>query len=91
MSDAGNLFVRLGQVLLDRESWGDAAVALSAGIAKGELHDAGSANLMLGIAFYHQSQSDEARKYFAEARSGDTSRESAAKWLQLLDKDGESS
>ena len=89
MSTKGTLFVRLGQVLLDRERWDDAGDALAAGLEKGELSDRGSANLMLGIAHFHQSHMASARKYFAAARDGETSKESAVKWLQLLDREAQ--
>ena len=91
MSDKGDLYGRLGQVLLDREDWNEAAEALSAAIKKGELHDAGSTNLMLGIARYHQKRATSARRHFMAALGHDTSRESAEKWILLLDRESHGS
>ena len=46
---------------------------------------------MLGIAFYHNQQTAEARKHFSAALGSDTSRESAAQWIQLLDRESQAS
>jgi tetratricopeptide (TPR) repeat protein len=91
LSSEGNLYARLGQVLLDREHWVEAGRAMSAAIEKGELHDAGSANLMLGIALYHQKRAPKARRYFSAALEHSTSRESAEKWILLLDRESQGS
>jgi tetratricopeptide (TPR) repeat protein len=87
MSPQGDLYARLGQVLLDRERWGPAAEALSAALAKGGLSDPGTANLMLGMAFYYQERIAKARRYFSVALRDDDSRESASQWLLLLDRE----
>lgn len=91
LSTEGNIYARLGQVLLDREHWVEAGNAMSAAIEKGQLHDVGSANLMLGIALYHQERAPKARKYFLAALEHDTSRESAEKWILLLDRESQGS
>jgi uncharacterized protein HemY len=89
MSDEGNLYARLGQVLLDRERWLDASNAFSAALAKGELVDDGGAELMLGIAFYYQSRNAQARRHFLAALASDNVRESAGKWLELMERESE--
>ena len=58
LSDDGNLFVRLGQVHLQREEWSEAAEQLQQAIEKGGLEDPGNAELLLGIAYYN----DRARR-----------------------------
>ena len=87
MSKEGNLDARLGQVLLDREAWQEAESSLTKALEKGDLHDAGSTNLMLGIALYHQKKLADARRYFATASQSDTSQESARKWILLVDRE----
>jgi Tfp pilus assembly protein PilF len=89
LSDEGNLHARLGQVLLDREEWRPASSALYKAIQKGALYDLGSAKLMLGIAFYHQQRTTNARRYFLAALEHDSSRESAQKWIVLLDRESQ--
>jgi len=54
---------------------------------KGELKDPGRANLLLGIALYHQDRPGAARKHFAAALSEESSRTSAQSWLQLLERE----
>lgn len=89
LSPEGNLYARLGQVHLDRESWEPAADALTEALVRGELDDPGNTNLLLGIALYHQKQTERARRYFAKAASDDKTRESADKWLQLLERESQ--
>jgi tetratricopeptide (TPR) repeat protein len=89
MSEGGNLFARLGQVLLDREEWRAASDALSAALARGDLADEGGAELMLGMAYFYQDRTALARRHFSAARGRDNTRESAAKWLDLLDRESE--
>jgi tetratricopeptide (TPR) repeat protein len=87
MSPKGDLYARLGQVLLDRESWAASAAALRAAFAKGELADPGTTNLMLGMALYYQKRPAQAKKYFSRALSDGASRETASQWLLLLDRE----
>ena len=84
LSTEGNLYVRLGAVLVEREKWGEAADALAQGIEKGELENKGSANLLLGISYYHQKQSARARKHFNAAISDETTSKPATQWLELI-------
>jgi tetratricopeptide (TPR) repeat protein len=88
MSPKGDLSTRLGQVLIDREEWDEAVSVLFEAVRKGDLYDAGSANLMLGISLYHQKKTANAREYFVTALEYDTSRESAGKWIVLLEREG---
>jgi len=87
MSPKGDLYARLGQVLLDRERWKAAGEALSAALAKGDLTDPGTANLMLGMAFYYQERGAQAKRYFSLALRDESSRETASQWLLLLDRE----
>jgi tetratricopeptide (TPR) repeat protein len=84
LDDGGDLYVRLGQVYLERESWKEAIAALGVAFDKGRLKDPGRANLLLGIALYHQNRHNLARKHFAAALAEESSRTSAKSWLELL-------
>lgn len=90
LAEGGDLYVRVGQVYLEREQWNEASAALTKAFAKGELRDSGSANLLLGIAFYHQKRLQRARKHLGAALANESSRESASHWLELLDREGRS-
>jgi tetratricopeptide (TPR) repeat protein len=90
LSGTGELYVRLGQVYLERERWKDASEALEQALAKGDLKDRGHANLLMGISLYHQEQPDRARSHFDAALTSDTTRDSATIWIHMLDRDTDS-
>lgn len=94
LSEAGDIYARIGQVHIQDESWRAATAALSKAIDKGGLKDVASVNLLLGISFYHQQQSAAARRHFraakAAAKKGETTGTSAVQWLKVLDREAES-
>ena len=90
LAETGDVYVRLGQVHLEREEWAEASSALAKAIEKGDLDDPGGVNLLLGISYYHQKQLDRARKHFAAARSSESSRDSASSWLDLMEQESRS-
>ncbi len=83
-SGNGDLYVRLGEVQVQRSDWGGASDALNKGIKKGGLKDAGNAQLMLGIALYNQKKLTEAEQWFEKAKSSEKSRKTAEGYLQLI-------
>ena len=84
MAGNGDLYVRLGEVQVQRSDWGGAADALSKGLRKGGLKDTGNAQLMLGIALYNQKKLDQAAEWFNKAKSSEKSRKTAEGYLQLM-------
>ncbi|MDP6977618.1 MAG: hypothetical protein QF570_03320 [Myxococcota bacterium] len=90
ISEDGNLFVRLGQVHLQREEWGDAAKHFEKAIDKGGLEKPGSAHLLLGIAYYNDAQSFRAKSTFVKAARFDSAREQAEQWIDHLEKEANS-
>jgi tetratricopeptide (TPR) repeat protein len=87
LAEDGDLYVRLGQVHLERENWSEAAAALAKAFAKGGLDASGNANLLMGIALYHQDDPRRARRHFSAALGDDASREPARNWLDLLERE----
>ena len=85
LSDDGNLYVRLGQVHLQREEWSQAAEELQKAVAKGGLDNPGNAQLLLGIAYYNDKRVGQARSSFARAREYASTREKAETWLTHID------
>lgn len=85
MSDDGNLFMRLGQVHIQRESWSDAERAIREGMGKGDLEDAGEANLFMGIAVFNQDRLSDAREWFVRAARSREHRETAQNYIRLID------
>jgi tetratricopeptide (TPR) repeat protein len=84
LSSNGNLFVRLGEVQVQREDWGAAITAIQRGIDKGQLTDPGNAQLLLGIAHYSQKDLNAARPFFERARQSEKHREIANSYLQAI-------
>jgi len=87
LAPSGNLFVRLGQVYMQREAWAEAGEALQQAIAKGDLKDPGNAELLLGISYYNDHRIDQARSCFARARQHDSSRAAAERWITQVERD----
>ena len=84
LAQSGDLFVRLGEVQVNREEWAAAQTALQRGIDKGKLKVLGSAQLMMGIALYNQDKFAEATPWFQRARSVEKHRNNAGAYLQLI-------
>jgi len=80
----GNIFVRLGQVYLQREEWDLAAEELQRALAKGGLKDTGNAQLLLGIALYNDNQLGSARNSFVRASEHESTRAAARRWIEHI-------
>jgi tetratricopeptide (TPR) repeat protein len=85
ISSDGKLYLRLGQVHLQREEWPEAASMFERAIQKGGLEDPGEALLLLGIASYNSGSIGPARGYFVRAREQESTRQQAENWLKHLD------
>jgi tetratricopeptide (TPR) repeat protein len=90
LSDDGDLYVRLGQVYIQREEWEPAVGALRQALDKGGLRDEGDAHLLIGIARYNQKQIEAARASFARARNEEKTRQAADRWLQHIAREEQS-
>jgi tetratricopeptide (TPR) repeat protein len=88
---SGELFVRLGQLHVQREDWVGATDALARALRDGHLENAGDAQLLMGIAFYHQRKPREARTWFQRAREHASTKSQADGWLRHLEKEIEAS
>ncbi|MFM7273188.1 MAG: tetratricopeptide repeat protein [Gammaproteobacteria bacterium] len=80
----GDLYVRLGEVQIQRNEWAEAAAALQNGLRKGGLKDTGNAQLLLGIANFNQKKFGPASEAFNRARNFDKHRKMADGYLQLI-------
>ena len=85
LSEDGNLYVRLGQVHMQSESWSEASALLEKAVEKGGLKDLGNAELLLGIAYYNGAHVARARSSFLRARKHDSTRKAANRWITHLD------
>jgi len=80
----GNLYVRLAQILVDREEWGEAREAIAMAEEKGGLRHPGHAQLLLGIASANEERWGEAEQAFAAARQDEKTEKAADYWLRHL-------
>jgi tetratricopeptide (TPR) repeat protein len=85
LAAGGKLYVRLGEVHLQREDWAAAAGALDKGLAKGDLRDTQHAQLLMGIALFNRERPQEARDWFVRAASSQRHSQTARAYLQLVD------
>ena len=85
LSDSGDLFMRLGQVQIQREQWQEAVDALQQALQKGDLEDTGQANLLMGIALFNLDRLGDARQYFQRASRSDEHGDMARDYIKLID------
>lgn len=90
LSDDGNLYVRLGQVHMQREEWSDAVTAFQKALEKGDLKKQGNAVLLIGVALYNDSQAAQAQRYFVQAREFEDSKAEANRWITHIAQENES-
>jgi hypothetical protein len=89
LAPKGDLYIRLAQVHMMQEEWGEASAALQSALTKGGLHDPANAELLLGISHYNEHQLQEARTWFARAYKSGATREQAQTWLEHIDRESE--
>jgi tetratricopeptide (TPR) repeat protein len=84
LAPSGDLFVRLGEVQVQREDWNAAVAAIERGVDKGQLKDPGNAQMWLGIAHYNQKNYDEAVPFLNRARQSEKHRQLAESYLAAI-------
>jgi tetratricopeptide (TPR) repeat protein len=84
-SSNGDLFVRLGEVQMQREDWSAMQSALQKGLEKGQLKDTGNAQLLMGISLFNQKKCGDAKTWFQKARGIEKTRQMATGYLQLCE------
>ena len=85
LHENGDLYVRLAEVLMQREKWPEAQDALQRALDKGKLKDTGNTKLLMGIAVYSQDKPKEARTWFQQASEYPNEKKAALGWLQHID------
>ncbi|MBW2291563.1 MAG: tetratricopeptide repeat protein [Deltaproteobacteria bacterium] len=90
-AEDGNLYLRLGQVFLQREDWNTAAKRFEDAIQKGGLKRPGQAQLLLGIAYYNDAQVFRAKSSFIQAANHEKTREQAELWITHLETEQQAS
>ncbi len=85
LASSGDMFIRLGEVHLERKDWEAAKSAIERGMSKGELKDTGGAQLLMGIAFFNERKLADARPWFERAQKAEKHRQIAETYLQIID------
>jgi tetratricopeptide (TPR) repeat protein len=91
LAEDGKLYVRLGQVHMQREEWTESVRLFRLAIDKGGLDSPGFTQLLLGISYYNDDRVGRARQSFAQARKDDKTRKQANEWIAHLESESQSS
>ncbi len=89
LAENGDLYVRLGQVYIQREEWDKASTALESALQKGNLDDPCQSQVLLGITQYSQGNKGSARNWFQRARHDEKCEEQSARWLEHLERESQ--
>jgi tetratricopeptide (TPR) repeat protein len=81
---SGDLYVRLGEVQVQREDWNGAIEALRRALEIGNAKDPGNAQLLLGMSYYNLKKPQEARQWFQRAMGTRHSKQ-AEGWIRAID------
>lgn len=84
LAKTGKIFVRQGQIYLEREKWNESAKAFKSGLAKGGLDKPGFAYVALGIAQYRLEDYMGAMESFRKASQFEDQKRQASEWLTHL-------
>jgi tetratricopeptide (TPR) repeat protein len=85
LAPTGEMYVRLGEVDIQREDWAGAQGALDRGLNKGQLKDAANAQMLMGIALYNQKKLSEAKTWFQRSAQSEKHRQMSRGYLQLIE------
>jgi len=81
--------LRLGQLYLDSEEWGNAVEVLNVKLQSDDKTLKSKVNLLLGIAQYHSDNLSDATRAFTNSLSDASTEEQAKWWLEHLKKTSE--
>lgn len=84
LAEDGRLYLRLGQVRVQREDWKEATALIQKAIEKGGLQDTGKAQLLLGISYYSDDRRESASTAFRRAQKHESTRTEANAWLEHI-------
>jgi len=84
LSGDGNLFYRVGQIYFNLEDYPQAISNLQTAISKGKLTQHSSAQLLLGIALFHQKNFSQSRAALEFALHNNSTKDQAEWWLQRI-------
>jgi len=89
ISDTGDLYMRLGQVYVDREEWAKAEDAFRNALDRGGLREKCRSELLLGITQYNQGRAGDARTWFQRAGREEACETYSQQWLQHIERESQ--
>jgi len=87
LSDTGDLYMRLGQIHLERQNWAQAEKALTRALGHGTLEKRGKTWVLLGVTRYSADKPGPALEAFGKARDYESTRKSATQWITHLERE----
>lgn len=84
LSNKGELYFRLGRILIEQENWSGARSALGKAFDKGQLNDPGNAHVLYGMASYEMHFKNQAVNAFRKAQGYKKTRKIAQQWLNYI-------
>lgn len=84
LADDGSVFVRQGQLYLEKEQWRESVDSLQAGIEKGGLDRPGLAYVAMGIAQYRLGRKEASLEAFRQAQKYPQQQRQATEWINHL-------
>ncbi|MEM6484731.1 MAG: tetratricopeptide repeat protein [Pseudomonadota bacterium] len=85
LSDAGDLYARLGSIYLDADKNDEAIEAINKGLERGGVKRPDNARLILGMAYFNTKQYSKARDAFRGAARDKRSEKYARQWIKYMD------
>lgn len=86
-SKDGQLLLQLAQSHLNLYEYNECVEAARAAISRGGLRRPGQAHIVLGTCLIELERYDQAREAFRAARSDSSSRSSADRWIEFIDRE----
>jgi tetratricopeptide (TPR) repeat protein len=86
-SKDGQLHLQLAQSHLNLYEYNECVEAARTAISRGGLRRPGQANIVLGTCLLELERFDQAREAFRAARSDSSSRSSADRWIEFIDRE----
>lgn len=84
LSDAGDLYARLGSIYLDADKNDEAIDAINKGLERGGVKRPDNARLILGMAYFNTKQYAKARDAFRAAARDKRSKKYADQWIAYM-------
>jgi tetratricopeptide (TPR) repeat protein len=84
-AETGELYARLGNILLDGDQNKEAISAINKGLNRGGVKRPDTARLVLGMAYFNTKQYEKARTAFQAAARDERSAKYASQWIKYMD------